>query len=251
MFRTGAVQYIIMSNTGGVIERLVLRRKGSGGEAGSVHSEMRFIGDGLLPQIMSLQKVIAAHLPDPEIFRLDAEAYWRKNFQTGESVIGVFAGDELIAYGAVYVPAPGADNFGVDIGLDRRSLETFAHLETTAVHPAYRGNGLQKKLMAVMMDALRRRGYHHLGCTVSPLNHHSVTNIFHHRFVIRALKSKFGGLLRYVMYRDVTAKKPVYTKGRQLIDAKDVAAQIKLLEEGYVGFDYNETSHGFRIWYGR
>jgi len=72
--------------------------------------EMKFLQAGALPDLMSLQNVIAANLPCPEIFMLHDDMY-----------------------------------LGRDINLPEEELTKVAHLQA-AVHPAYRGNGLQRKL---------------------------------------------------------------------------------------------------------
>ena len=51
--------------------------------------EMKFLQAGSLPDLMSLQSVIAANLPCPEIFMLHDEKYFMDIFRLERSVIGV------------------------------------------------------------------------------------------------------------------------------------------------------------------
>jgi len=61
-------------------------------------------------------------------------------------MIGVFTDDGLIAYSAMYFPASSDDNSGIDIDLPAEELNRVAHLAKVAVHLAYRGNLLQRKM---------------------------------------------------------------------------------------------------------
>jgi len=54
-------------------------------------------------------------------------------------VIGIFTDDGLIAYNVLYFPGVDGDNFGTDIALPSDELDKVVHLETVAVHPAFRG----------------------------------------------------------------------------------------------------------------
>ena len=79
------------------------------------------------------------------------------------------------AAGIFIVTFPGMkeENLGRDIELAGVELEKVAHMESVAILPAYRGNGLQYALMQRGEADLRKMGYRYLMCTVHPDNTYS------------------------------------------------------------------------------
>jgi ribosomal protein S18 acetylase RimI-like enzyme len=215
-----------------------------------VHYQMEFIDESSLMDMMELQEIIVQNLSDKEIFRTHSMSYFREHFQVENSVIGVFTRDGLVAYNVLYFPGLDSDNFGIDINLPKEELDKVVHLETVAVHPAYRGNLLQRKMEAVHLNIIRDMGYEHVCCTVSPKNHPSLQNIFSNGFVIEALKIKFGGRLRYIMHRNLSHPSAIGPEEFR-IESSNIDGQIDLLKRGLLGFRMLKLSAGFMISYGR
>jgi hypothetical protein len=159
--------------------------------------EMRFMNEGCLKDILSLQETISHTLDDKEIFRTNCMDYFRNHLQIEKSTAGVFKNDGLVAYRVLYFPGEREDNFGSDINLPSDELGEVVHLATVAVHPAYRGNSLQSTMQRIPLDFAKRMGYEHPCCMVSPKNRLSLQNIFSLGFMMKALKIKFGWRLRY------------------------------------------------------
>jgi ribosomal protein S18 acetylase RimI-like enzyme len=136
----------------------------------SVRYEMRFLDRSALQDMLNLQELIARDIPSPEIFRLHDEDYFRRLFKSERSVIGVIVDDSLIAYSLIYIPGKDGENLGRDIGLPEEELERVAHLQAAVVHPACRGNGLQKRMGAAHLGVIEGMGLEHVLCTVSPEN---------------------------------------------------------------------------------
>ena len=61
-------------------------------------------------------------------------------------------------------------SFHRSLNLSDEDLKKLAHLQAIAVHPHFRGYGLQRKLAAAHLKVLERTGYEHICCTVSPKN---------------------------------------------------------------------------------
>jgi len=213
--------------------------------------ELRYLEKSDLPLLLSLQEVIAKALPSPEIFRLDTEDYFRRHFDAERGVIGAFAGDRLIAYGILSFPGESEDNFGRDIGLPPDELKSVAHLETSAVHPDYRGNGLQKKIFEIHFRTLENGNYAHALCTVSPKNYPSLRNMFDAGMVIRAVKIKFGWMLRYILHKDFRLAGPVRAAEVERVPADDLETQKRLLAGGWYGFDAVSDGGNIEILFGK
>ncbi|MDD1741800.1 MAG: hypothetical protein LUQ47_00555 [Methanotrichaceae archaeon] len=159
--------------------------------------------------------------------------------------------DGLAAYSMIYFPGKSKENLGRDIGLCDIELEKVAHLQAIVVHPAYRGNSLQKRMTYHHLKIIWERGYKHVCCTVSPNNPISLKNIMSCGFMIRGLKHKFGGYMRYIMYKNFDH----FFRGKpeKKIDlmGNDIIGQINLLNLGYQGFEMELTPNGYKVLYER
>lgn len=213
-----------------------------------VRCEMRFLDESALQDILNLQEQIAGGLPSPEIFRLHDADYFRSLFKSERYVIGVIVDGSLIAYSLIYIPGKKGENLGRDVGLPEDELGRVAHLQAAVVHPAYRGNGLQKRMGTAHLRVIEEMGFEHVLCTVSPKNPFSLRNVLSNGFVIRGLKPKFEGAWRYIMYKNllhsISSCETVRIKG------SDIESQVDLLGRGYLGFNIKLLSEDFEVCYG-
>lgn len=238
--------------------------------------EMKFLDKDSLHELMSLQNLIGKTLPDPEIFRLHSNMDFKDIFQSEYSVIGVATADELVAYSIIRIPGLAEDNLGRDIELAKEEHIKVAHLQATAVHPLFRGNGLQQKLARAHLDELKKMGYNHVCCTVSPRNPISLANIMACGFLIRGLIPKFEGWWRYIMYRDILRSSGADAGANRFtsnvtstvtntdsnmsikrgsledeikISCLDIEGQIDLLKRGFEGFRMAPLSRSPEVFY--
>lgn len=199
--------------------------------------EMKFLQTGSLLDLMSLQNVVAANLPCPEIFFLHDEKYLREIFRHERSVIGVTTQEGLIAFSIIRIPGLVDDNLGNDLNLPEVELTKVAHLQAAAVHPAYRGNGLQRKMVAAHLHVIEELGYEHVCCTVSPKNPISLANYLSFGLLIEALRPKMQGWWRYILHKNIFHQDFIDLEGKEIkIQISDIEGQLDLLKRGFKGF---------------
>ena len=123
---------------------------------------------------------------------------------------GTFAGNrayeqfqELAAVFVARTSDLGDENLGSYLEPDDLQLSLVAHMEIAMVRRAYRGNGLQKKLMEAAEEQLRSAGFRWLMGTAHPDNVYSVHNFeqLGYKLVTKALK--YGGLPRYIFCKKI------------------------------------------------
>lgn len=97
-----------------------------------------------------------------------------------------------------------SENLGYDIGLPEAELCSVAHMDTVAVHPNFRGYGLQRLLISQAEEALSKTQYRYLLCTVHPENSFSHSNMekLGYTYIKQALK--YGGLPRCIYLKKRT-----------------------------------------------
>lgn len=242
--------------------------------------EMKFLNRDSLRELVGLQNLIGENLSEPEIFKLHNNNDFENIFQSENSVIGVETVDGLVAYSIIRIPGLAEDNLGRDIELPREEHTQVAHLQATAVHPIFRGNGLQQKLARAHLEELEKMGYKHVCCTVSPRNPISLGNIISCGFVIKGLIPKFDGWWRYIMYKGISrspgpgaggnrgtgnvtinATSAVTHTGSNMIiglgyledeikiNCSDIEGQIDLLKRGFEGFRMDPRSRQPEVFY--
>lgn len=253
---------------------------GSESDRNDCRYEMRFLNKDSLHELVSLQNLIGENLTEPEIFRLHDKKDFKDIFQSEHSVIGVATAYGLVGYSIIRIPGTAEDNLGRDIKLAKEEHTKVAHLQATAVHPLFRGNGLQQKLARAHLDELEKMGYNHVCCTVSPRNPTSLANIMSCGFVIKGLVPKFEGWWRYIMYKGIlcpsgagagansapcnvtsTVGSTVTNTDSNMsigggsledeikISCSDIEGQIDLLKRGFEGFRMAPLSRSPEVFY--
>lgn len=204
---------------------------------------MRTIATGELKSAIELQKYVYEQLPNKQVLYMDSYEEMLDDMKNGAKVIGVFnkAGD-MIAYRYIGFPGRSDRNLGNDIKLEDNELPEVAHLETTVVHPDYRGNSLQSLTLQQAIPLIGEEGYKHVMCTVSPQNAYSLFNVIKNGLRIKALKRKYGkekdgsdGMWRFILHRSLEPATARKTNSLLNIHLGDLEQQKKAISEGFVG----------------
>lgn len=225
--------------------------------------EMKFLNADSLADLLELQNVIAANLPCPEIFMLHDDLYLREIMRHERSVIGVTTEEGLIAFSMIRIPGLAHDNLGRDINLPEEKLSKVAHLQAAAVHPAYRGNGLQRKLTFAHLGVIEEMGYEHVCCTVSPKNPVSLRNYLSCGLAIEGLRPKMHGWWRFILHKnirrdnctDLEGAVDMNVSGKQKEESRirisDIEGQLDLLRRGSKGYKISSLSDGVNVFYAK
>ena len=159
-------------------------------------------------------------------------------------IFGARAGDLLVAYGLLQHDLLPDDNPRPLLGVAPYRL--LAKLAGAAVAPHWRGQGLQRSLIARRMAYADSRAL--LYVTAAPSNYPSWHNLLACGFVVRGLQLCYGGFPRYLLTHDPTA--PVAPGARAAgsntstgtgtdsfvdVDSLDLARQHALLHAGWQG----------------
>jgi ribosomal protein S18 acetylase RimI-like enzyme len=235
-----------------LIEKGKMKKLREHEEKGSIEIdyEMRFLDENAARDIFLLQESIIRSLPEPEIFKGHDKDHLQELLLQERSAIGVLTDDGLIAYNLIHVPLDDEDNLGTDLKFSDSELKRVIHMQASAVHPAYRGNFLQTRMIQTHLAVIRGLGFEHVCCTVSPRNPISLRNILAAGFQIRALKPKFNGWWRFIMHYN--ASLPAAFGGEEIkINGSDIHGQLNLLDRGFSGFEIDHLPDGYEIRYHR
>lgn len=201
-----------------------------------------------LENVLALQDYIYERIQNKEIFVRDTMEDFLEAFEGQGRIFGIYTNEgRLIAYRFITVPGENEKNMGNDLYLPHREFHKVVHLETTVVHPDFRGMGLQRLTLDYAIKWTIAHGYRYLFCTVSPYNPVSLNNIMSGGLKVRDLKIKYGneehpGYLRYILFRDLSVSCSECWPSFTMLPLLDIQGQQKLIERGFTGHHYLKSS---------
>jgi GNAT superfamily N-acetyltransferase len=210
--------------------------------------KLRFLTGNDIDQILDIQEYVSQALSDPTSYYLEPVEFFRQQLAQPDSALGVFYREQLLGFHFAAFPGWDEKNLGQDVGLCREELLQAAQLGPAAIHPGYRHKGLLKLIHKTHLKLLKEHGYKHFLLTIAPNNYPSLKVTMMQGFVIKQLKLKYQGLLRYILHLDVLNRKIPLTTLRLPATALD--AQKQLLARGFYGYDAIKNPGGFDIIFG-
>lgn len=227
-----------------LIETGIIEEKLDDSRVREVEYSMTFLDESYMPQIMDLQKIIVQNLSRRDMLQSFSYDFMKEHIGPNGFIMGVLVGKRLVAFRNVYYPdnQDAEWNLGIDIGLPDRELSNVANLQMVCVHPTFRGNALAFKMNRHALRLLKERSTHnHICATVSPYNFWNVRILLNSGFVIRKLKDKYGGKIRYVVYQNL--EKPIQFDVGTSVTARlnDIEEQKKLFSTGLSGVVLEQT----------
>lgn len=206
-----------------------------------------------LQDMMELQQVAKKQMDSNDTLQPLTRDEFEYILKGNGLLLGLFDGQQLIAFRALLVPFVDGEHLGLDAGLSLEALSRVVYQELSIVHPAYRGKGLQLQMGEILMANIDRSLFDFVCATVAPFNIPSLKDKFALGLHIVALKHKYGGKLRYVFLKALKDEKEEY---RHLVDEKlismnDTLMQQQLLIEGYVGVGIRLLNEEWHVQYVR
>ena len=147
--------------------------------------------------VFALQNEVRAAMPHPEQFVPDTLENITAYLRTG-ICIGAWQQRRLGAYLILRLCGQSSENYAAFLGVPQSQWQHWANADSAVVHPDWRGNGLQRKLLEAAMP-LVRPGIVGIGATVSPENQYSLNNALACGFVIADRREMYGGYDRYLL----------------------------------------------------
>lgn len=148
-------------------------------------------------------KEVKSGMTRQEWFYLDPPELVREMMCSGTMELWVAEdAGRLAAIFTVLHPGLTSCNYGRDLDLTEEDLGKVVHMDTSAVHPDYRGLGLQAKMIHMAEETLNGKGHRILLSTVHPENCYSLDNLLKLGYTVQKRVEKYGSE-RYVLRKDI------------------------------------------------
>lgn len=217
-----------------------------------INYEMTLLNKDDLYKIIDLQKLIITHLKNPNIFQPDNDKFIEFTLETQGKILGIFSKKKLIAYLMIVFPGKNGVNLGNDVLISESELDKVAHLENVVVHPEFRGHSLQFKLQSQAIKIIKNLGYSHICSTVSPYNYPSLKNLLKSGLLIKNLKLKYNGKMRYICHKNIVKEFSIQNKHSINLINTEFTKQIDVLQQGYYGYQIEKkTDDIFTVKFGK
>lgn len=165
--------------------------------------EIKCVQESDIPEIMDLMELAKNLTKNPDWYSTDDENFVRRHIDEEGFILKAVEGECLAGFLIARYPKEVEDNLGNYWNLTDNQMQKVAHMESAAVHPDFRGRGIQKMLMAHAEAILVQEGYRYLMGTAHPDNVYSVNNFLKLGYEILTRTEKYGGLPRYVFGKTV------------------------------------------------
>jgi GNAT superfamily N-acetyltransferase len=213
---------------------------------------LRFLTGRDAAEVYRLQQRVLEVAPRPlPLYVRDREFFARCAVERG-CVVGAWHEDELIGYAVLHVPLPGEENYGAQLRLPDAELGHVGHLGGSGVHPRYRGNKIQSRMVDLRRAYAHAAGYHHMCGEVLPSNIISIRNHLDRGYFLKGFKIDRFELSVFLLHSD-TRGSPRRLDETDMPEAPidDTATYRRMLQAGRWGFRVTKRDDRWNLCYGR
>lgn len=154
-------------------------------------------------EFIALLETVREAMEHKEWFYLDPPELVRQQMHDGTMEMWTAVADGRMV-GVFDVLYPGLEeyNYGYHLDFNREQLLRVVHMDTAAVHPEWRGLGIQRRLLETAEQELKGAGERYLLCTIHPENGYSLNNALKQGYEIQKTLEKYGSV-RHILCKKI------------------------------------------------
>lgn len=151
-----------------------------------------------LEAVLELNQKVYDSLDDKTLLRLNSTEMIASCLAEPNVTMGAWEDGKLVAIGILYVPQVEDEDLSHYV---ENAVFPAANQKLYLVDAAYRGQGLQRKIIRLIEDIARQRSFAMLCTTIAPHNQFSINNFLAEGYVYSTTVMKYGGLERSIYYK--------------------------------------------------
>jgi len=148
-----------------------------------------------LEVVLELNQSVYDSLADKSLLRLNSTEMIASCLAEPNVTMGAWDSDKLVAIGILYVPQVEDEDLSHYV---ENAVFPAANQKLYLVDAAYRGQGLQRKIIRLIEDIARKKGFVMLCTTIAPHNTFSINNFIAEGYTYSTTVVKYGGLERNI-----------------------------------------------------
>ncbi len=148
-----------------------------------------------LDAVLALNQKVYDSLEDKTLLRFNSNEMIASCLAEPNVTMGAWDGDKLVAIGILYVPQVEEEDLSHYV---ENAVFPAANQKLYLVDAAYRGQGLQRKIIRLIEEIARKKDYLMLCTTIAPHNTFSINNFVAEGYVYSTTVVKYGGLERNI-----------------------------------------------------
>ena len=152
---------------------------------------------------IALLETVREAMEHKEWFYLDPPELVRQQMRDGTMEMwAAMAYDRMVGVFDVLYPGLEEYNYGYHLDFNREQLLQVVHMDTAAVHPDWRGLGIQRRLLETAEQELKGAGELYLLCTIHPENVYSLNNALKQGYEVQKTLEKYGSV-RHILCKKI------------------------------------------------
>ena len=156
-----------------------------------------------IPGIMQIMNAEPAGDTLPEWYITDEEESVRSCLEeNGFIMVSQTESGEIVGFFIVKYPDDN-ENLGKYLGFSEEQLEKVILMDSAAIHPEFRGNGLQGKMLIEVERKIDTQKYRYSMCTVHPDNIYSLHNMQKYGYEVKKTVRCYGDNIRHVLLKEL------------------------------------------------
>lgn len=169
----------------------------------NIYANFRFLNEENFGDISKLYEEVSNSMDNKNWLKNRNHSSLKKTIDNGGFIIGCYVGLDLIACALCDVPSIKDLELLSSLGV---SIEDFKNTYISGfvmVHPMYRGNALQSKLLDLRIDIAKSQRKKYILTIAAIDNIHSINNILNKGFEFKAQQENEYGILRNIFLKDL------------------------------------------------
>jgi GNAT superfamily N-acetyltransferase len=211
---------------------------------------IRLLDTSDIPHVTALRDEVLAQLAHPDLYARedDVDGFVLSHIgfhaESRGQTLGLFDSQQLIAYAMLGLPsAQDGDNLGHHLTTDASILRGVAHIAGCMVQKSWRGNGLQRLLLAERFELAKSIGRTTCIAMVSLRNDASRRNLMNSGMHIGWVGT-INGLHRQLLVTNLEASWNFEKENLKLVGCLDLSEQILMSAQGWWGIQEIEETNG-------
>lgn len=196
---------------------------------------MSLLGPEHVEQSIELHDRVVKGLGDDIFIPTEAEEMIHYHTSDDGFAIGVWYGDRLICVRTVKTDGDWVNKGLKDMEMPTDPTHSTALTGYAVVDKEFRGNNVQF-LSYYLSEILISNDKKRFLSSVAPKNIFSLQNILRCGYHIIALKTLYGGVLRYVTEKKLRDTLPIWTNWHHTVSIRNTEEQRRLIDDGNVGY---------------